>query len=109
MVALVNSSQPKFKFQPGQIVATPGAQDFMEEHGINPMDLLKRHLSGDYGDLCDSDKKENEKGCADNDCPGGDPDNRLRQMSSYNYGDEKIWIITEFDRSCTTFLLPEEY
>lgn len=61
---------------------------------------LKRHATGDWGDLGDEDKKENalslEKG--------------FRLLSSYKYKDgTKIWIITEADRSATTILYPEEY
>ena len=61
---------------------------------------VTRHLAGDWGDLCDEDRVANEQALAE----GG------RLFSSYTQeGDQKIWIITEWDRSVTTVLLPEEY
>jgi hypothetical protein len=71
------------RFQLGQVVATPGA------------------LKGDWGDLSDDDMAENEFSLKEG----------FRLLSSYQLPDtgEKIWIITEADRSITTLLLPEEY
>ena len=39
----------------------------------------------------------------------GDPDRQFRVFSSFEYHENKFWIITEHDRSCTTILLPEDY
>ena len=64
------------------------------------MDFLSRHVTGDWGELTEDDRKENqfslEKG--------------FRLLSSYttNAGD-KVWVITEASRCHTTILLPEEY
>ncbi len=61
---------------------------------------LKRHTAGDWGDLGQEDKKENELSL----------EKGFRLLSSYKYKDgTKIWIITEADRSATTILFPEEY
>lgn len=88
------------KFEPGQIVSTPGALRAMEEAGDNPASFLVRHLSGDWGELDAHDKQENEFA----------REHGLRLLSAYRLSDGcKIWIITEADRSATTFLLPEEY
>ena len=84
-------------FQPGHIVTTPGALQ-MGEAGIDLSTYLKRHLSGDWGDLDDHDKGENEQSL----------DVGLRLLSAYNTPQGKLWIITEADRSVTTFLLPSE-
>ena len=46
-------------FNPGNIVATPGALELAEQ-GINLLALLQRHLNGDWGDLCPEDKAEND-------------------------------------------------
>jgi hypothetical protein len=46
-------------FKPGQIVATPGALE-LAERGVTLISYLYRHLSGDWGDLCEEDKKENQ-------------------------------------------------
>lgn len=86
------------RFPLGQIVATPGALDILT--GSQIVTLLRRHVSGDWGDLSDADKQENEYSVA----------RPLRILSSYNLPDgEKVWVITEADRSATTLLLPEEY
>ena len=85
-------------FQTGQIVATPGALS-LAERGVDLLEYLQRHLSGDWGDLCDEDKGENEFSLK----------HGFRLLSAYNTPFGKLWIITEADRSVTTFLLPEEY
>ncbi len=85
-------------FSPGQIVATNGALE-MEEQGINLLAYLRRHLQGDWGELCKEDIEENNFSLK----------NGYRLLSSYTTREGKLWIITEADRSVTTFLLPEEY
>lgn len=87
------------KFRPGQIVSTPGALGVMQDAGVNPLALLRRHLCGDWGDVCTDDQQSNDAAVS-----GGE-----RVLSSYAVGTEKVWVITERDRSVTTFLLPEEY
>jgi hypothetical protein len=88
------------KFQCGQLVATPGALEAFQRAGESPLDYLRRHLSGDWGELDEGDRLENERSLVAG----------LRLLSAYHLSDgTKIWVITEADRSCTTFLLPEEY
>lgn len=88
------------KFSHGQIVATPGALAAMEEHLCQPLALLARHLAGDWGVLPAEDAQLNDEALKS----GG------RLLSSYPLGgDTRIWVITEWDRSVTTFLLPSEY
>jgi hypothetical protein len=87
-------------FPPGQIVATPGALALLEQANKSPLDFLSRHFRGDWGDLCLDDKTENELSLKYG----------FRLMSSYQVTEaEKLWIITEADRSVTTLLLPAEY
>ena len=87
-------------FPAGQIVATPGALALLEQANQSPLEFLSRHLRGDWGDLCQDDKTENELSLK---CG-------FRLMSSYQVMDtERLWIITEADRSVTTLLLPSEY
>ena len=85
-------------FKHGQIVATPGAL-VLAENGVNLWEYLERHLSGDWGDLDDADKAENDFSVK----------NGYRILSAYNTLSGRLWVITEADRSVTTFLLPEEY
>ena len=85
-------------FDCGQIIATSGvlalepkAQDFRA--------LLARHIVGDWGNLSEEDKQLNESALKDG----------SRLLSSYEMKGAKVYVITEADRSVTTFLLPEEY
>jgi hypothetical protein len=88
------------KFEPGRIVSTPGALRAMEEAGDNPASFLVRHLAGDWGELDAQDIRENEFAL----------EHGLRLLSAYRLSNgAKLWVITEADRSATTFLLPEEY
>jgi hypothetical protein len=94
------SKTGKFLFWPGQIVATPGAIEAFNASGEPPFDFLMRHLTGDWGDLSESDKAENELSVREG----------FRILSAYRLSNgTRFWIITEADRSATTFLLPEEY
>jgi hypothetical protein len=90
----------KARFQLGQLVATQRALSALEQAGQSPLDFIRRHISGDWGDLCEDDKRENEFSV----------DKDLRIFSAYHTTKgEKLWIITEADRSATTILLPGEY
>jgi hypothetical protein len=72
----------------------------MEEAGISPASLLLRHLSGDWGDLCPEDKEENELSLREG----------FRILSAYTLPTgQKIWLISEADRSVTTFIRPVDY
>lgn len=93
-----NRMLPKFSL--GRVVATPGALRTLEQAIQNPFDFLERHQAGDWGELCEEDKRENEFSVR----------NGFRILSAYRTRNEvKIWIITEADRSVTTLLLPHEY
>ena len=84
-------------FSPGQVVATEGAAKIPQ---MVLMVALIRHLSGDWGDLSEDDKRLNDEAVRDGD----------RIFSAYHAPDgTKFWVITESDRSATTFLLPDEY
>ncbi len=86
------------KFPLGRLVATPNAL----EHIPNPdiMAALLRHLTGDWGDVDEHDREENELSLKEG----------FRLLSVYRSAKGvKFWIITEADRSATTVLLPEDY
>ena len=88
------------RFPLGQIVATPGALANFQECGDNPASFLTRHVTGDWGELDEEDRRENEFSVA----------HGFRLLSAYALSTgTKIWIITEADRSATTLLLPSEY
>ena len=102
------------RFSMGQIVATPGALQLLQETGFSAAALISRHVHGSWGDLCEEDRAENEFAVS----------RRLRILSCYRLVDAvrlvetpldkrsalpTLWIITEADRSVTTLLRPDEY
>lgn len=87
-------------FNLGRLMATPGAIKFCEDNNIALMHVVKRHAACDWGDMCDSDKKQNDDAVRTG---------NSRIFSAYEFSQGTIWVITERDRSVTTVLLPEEY
>ena len=83
----------------GKVVATPGAIKLLLERGEHPFDYLARHATGDWGDLCAFDRRQNELALRDG----------YRVFSSYETPAGRVWVVTEADRPVTTILLPEEY
>lgn len=94
------ATQTKPRFPLGRLMATPGALDALEQAGQSPADFLARHVCGDWGDVGAEDAELNEEALQ--------MGNRL--LSAYETSRQtKIWIITEWDRSQTTILCPDEY
>jgi hypothetical protein len=88
------------RFELGQTVATPGVVQAMQEAGHIPPEFLLRHKHGDWGDLDPEDKCVNEEALR----------RGQRLLSAYHTRrSDKLWVITEWDRSVTTLLLPDEY
>ncbi len=88
------------KFELGQMVMTPGADLAMRAAQQVPPEFMLRHKHGDWGELCAEDRHENERALRVG----------SRLLSAYRTRtEEKLWVITEWDRSATTLLLPEEY
>lgn len=89
----------------GVLLSTPGALEAFERNGQTPFEFLQRHLSKDWGDLCEEDRQANDQALVDG----------SRLLSAYKLRDQtKVWCITEAEnesghREATTFLLPEEY
>ena len=87
-------------FPLGRLVATPGALALIRSAGKDLLPtLLERHQSGDWGDVSPEDTRENEFSVK----------HGFRIISAYRVGGERVWVITERDRSTTTLLLPSEY
>jgi hypothetical protein len=88
------------KFSLGQLVATPGALTALKESGQCPWDFVVKHMAGDWGFVDEEDRAANDQALIDG----------SRLLSAYRTArNQKLWIITEADRSVTTILLPEEY
>ena len=88
------------KFPLGEIVASPGALGALKGSEQSPFEFLSRHANGDWGDVDSEDWELNDRALSEG----------TRLLSAYRtQRDERIWVITEADRSVTTLLLPEEY
>jgi hypothetical protein len=88
------------KFELGQLVMTPGADQAMRMTQQVPPEFLLRHKNGDRGELPEEDVRENEWSL----------ENGARLFSAFmRRTEERLWVITEWDRSVTTLLLPQEY
>jgi len=85
------------KFPLGQVVMTSNAAARLPAEDIQQ--ALTRHAAGDWGEVCEEDRQENELSLKKG----------FRLLSVYRSGETKFWIITEADRSVTTVLMPEDY
>jgi len=90
---------PLPRFRLGQIVATRGVLKHLEHHGIQADPYLRRHVCGDWGNVPPDDALTNERAVV----------HGARILSSYEVAGERVWVITEADRSVTTLLFPSEY
>lgn len=84
-------------FPTGRIAATPGVLEAIPREAM--IAALRRHLQGDFGECDEEDRCANEWSVKHGE----------RIVSVYRHGEIRFYIITERDRSVTTFLLPEEY
>ncbi len=91
------------RFELGRVVATPGAIEVLDGRNVSPLDLLRRHQSGDWGEVCKADARENVRALKTG----------RRVLSVYEVNPRgvarRVWVITESDRSSTCILLPSEY
>jgi len=87
-------------FQLGHVVATPGAIEALTEAQTSAWELLSRHVSGDFGEVDADDWQANLDAIME--------DARILSAFTLKTG-ERIWAITEADRSSTCLLRPEEY
>jgi hypothetical protein len=90
------------KFPVGQMVSTARVSESVPFNIV--LACIRRHASGDWGDMSKQDKEANEFALA----------NGERLFSSYKLpepidGEDKLWVITEYDHSLTTVLFPSDY
>lgn len=96
----VCTTPARLRLTTGRLFATPGALDTLRTANVTVGDLLTRHLRGDWGELTEEDRQQNDLAL----------EAGLRVLSSYVLpGGTRVWIITEWDRSVTTVLLPGDY
>ena len=96
-----NSTTNRTHFALGQTYITPGAEEALQIAGQTALEFLRRHMSCDWGgELSEDDVRENELALREG----------FRLLSAYRTAKgQKLWIVTEADRSATTLLLPSEY
>lgn len=96
-LAAVRDLQPLFPL--GDIVVTPRVLALLRKYDLHPIKLLARHVHGDWGDASPADIASNRQALND----------EGRLLSAYTLASgERLWVITECDRSVTTLLLPDE-
>jgi hypothetical protein len=87
-------------FSPGSVYGTAGVMEQFKASGDDPLAFLIRHLACDWGEVGAGDWHANEESLRIGE----------RLLSAYTMSNgTRFWIITERDRSATTFLLPSEY
>lgn len=90
------------KFKHGPVVMTRGISSTMEgnlKFFMEVMTAFDRYKNCDWGDLCEEDRGANEYALRHD----------LRLLGKYSTSEGPIYIITEWDRSVTTILFPDEY
>ncbi|BCL90900.1 hypothetical protein ACNRBV_22795 [Ralstonia pseudosolanacearum] len=94
------STQSPPRLRLGQLLATPAAAAALSVAGVSVFKLLNRHARGDWGDLSEEDQQQNNLAAMTG----------QRVLSSYLLPTgQKVWVVTEWDRSITTVLLPDDY
>jgi hypothetical protein len=84
----------------GQIVGTPASLQAIQDAMQTPQEFLSRHGQGDWGEVGKEDWDANDAALVE----------KTRLLSAYRTRKNvRIWVITEWDRSVTTILLPDEY
>ena len=85
-------------FDLGRLVITKGAETVVTPHEAAAM--IRRHLTGDWGDLCAEDRETNRRAIG----------TAGFVMSAYRAScGLTVWIITEQGVGVTTILMPDEY
>lgn len=98
MIAPRNPNEPRFDL--GRIVATPGALQALEQSGESAAQIIGQHHAGCWGDVCEDDAAANEQALEDGE----------RILSVYHTAKgQKLYVITEADRSSTCLLKVDEY
>jgi hypothetical protein len=91
---------PQPLFELGQLVATPAALAALATSGEEPLPYIHRHVCGDWTEMDPHDQQANTLAVKEG----------HRILSAYTLRNgRKIWLITEWYRSVTTLLLPEDY
>jgi len=96
-IAIATPAVTKSRFHLGQIILTTNAAGRLDTIAVH--EGLRRHASGDWGELCPEDAALNDQALIH----GG------RLFSAYGMGENRFWIITEADYSSTTIMMPEDY
>ena len=86
----------------GKVVTTAGVAEWVDQLQLRSLSIaqaLWRHRSRDWGQVDPEDWRTNDDAVRRGE----------RVLSAYEVCGRRLWIITEWDRSVTTVLFPEEY
>jgi hypothetical protein len=96
----ITKAQNKVLFPIKEVYLTIGSREALNESNQSANEFLAKHQAGNWGDVCEEDAEENDFSVRKG----------FRILSAYRTDKgEKLWVITEADRSSTTCLLPSEY
>lgn len=89
-----------YLFEVGTIHTTMRAMRFLTQKGVDPVSIINRHRSGDWAGMHEEDREDNMRAVAEGDA---------RVFSSYVVHGERLYVVTEADRSSTTIMFADEY
>ena len=113
---LFDPSKPlgRIRFRPRLLLATPGALALLHDHQVTALELLDRHVRGDWGDISAQDAALADHAVLD----------QQSVMSAYRLMDwhdlvslhetkrvdvPTVWLITDDDHITCMLLLPDEF
>lgn len=80
------------KFELGQVIVTPTADEALQASGQSASELLSRHQSGDWGEVSDQERRVNERGLA----------RPMSLLSKYRtLRGDRVTVVTKADRTVT--------
>lgn len=92
--------QNTLKFESRDVLATQGATAILQNNPELGEELTFRHFSGDWGDVCEEERKMNERHLK----------HKIHHlMSVFDVGGEKILFITEWGRDATVVVTFDEF
>lgn len=90
---------PGQKFSLGSVAITFAMMEERIKKGINPLEIIKRHAFGDWGNIADEEKEYNDKAIEKGE----------EIFSKYHTDHGEVWVFTSGDRTVTTLMIPEDY
>lgn len=90
--------EKKHLFPLGRVTVTSAAARILDRNDESSLDLLERHVVGDWGLVCEAQKVANDWAAK----------NGIPARSVFAFGDERISVFTHSDCSVTEVMTLEE-